>query len=60
MKPNEKKCQCECGCNGRDEFLESFVYSTITTYDSNEVNLYLVDFGSEGLYLLVKSGSFPT
>jgi len=35
--------------SGRDEFLQSFVYSIITNYDTSEVNLYLVDFGAETL-----------
>jgi len=34
---------------GRDEFLQTLVYSIITTYDSSEVNLYLLDYGSETL-----------
>jgi len=35
--------------SGRDEFLQSLVYSMITTYDSKEVNLYLLDYGAETL-----------
>ena len=35
--------------SGKDEFLTSFVYSTIMTYDTSEVNLYLMDFGAETL-----------
>lgn len=35
--------------SGRDEFLQSLVYSIITTYDINEVNMYLLDFGAETL-----------
>ena len=35
--------------SGRDELLQSLVYSIITTYDSSEVNMYLLDFGSETL-----------
>ncbi|MBQ2872657.1 MAG: type VII secretion protein EssC [Bacilli bacterium] len=35
--------------SGRDEFLQSFVYSIINTYDSTEVNLYLLDYGAETL-----------
>ena len=33
--------------SGKDEFLQSFVYSVITTYDSEEVNLYMIDYGAE-------------
>jgi len=33
--------------SGKDEFLQSFVYSIMTTYDSSEVNLYLIDYGAE-------------
>lgn len=35
--------------SGRDEFVQSFVYSIITNYDSSEVNLYLLDYGAETL-----------
>lgn len=35
--------------SGRDELLQSLVYSIMTTYDSNEVNMYLLDFGAETL-----------
>ena len=35
--------------SGRDEFLQSMVYSIITNYNSDEVNMYLVDFGAETL-----------
>ena len=35
--------------SGRDEFLQSLVYSIITNYTSDEVNMYLVDFGAETL-----------
>ncbi len=35
--------------SGKDEFLSSLVYSIIMTYDTSEVNLYLVDFGAETL-----------
>ena len=35
--------------SGKDEFASSFVYSCITTYDSSEINLYLMDFGAETL-----------
>lgn len=35
--------------SGRDEMLQSLVYSVIDTYTSEEVNLYLVDFGAETL-----------
>jgi len=35
--------------SGRDEFLQSLVYSIMTTYDSDEVNMYLLDYGAETL-----------
>ena len=35
--------------SGKDEFLSTFVYSSLLTYDTNELNLYLVDFGAETL-----------
>ena len=35
--------------SGRDEFLQSLVYSIITNYTTEEVNLYLLDFGAETL-----------
>ena len=35
--------------SGRDEFLQSLVYSMITTYTSDELNLYLLDYGAETL-----------
>jgi len=35
--------------SGKDEFLQTLVYSLITTYDTNEINLYLLDFGAETL-----------
>ena len=35
--------------SGKDEFLQSLIYSTIMTYDTSEVNLYLLDFGAETL-----------
>lgn len=35
--------------SGRDEFLQGLVYSIISTYNSDEVNLYLLDFGAETL-----------
>lgn len=35
--------------SGRDELLQSLVYSIITNYSSNEVNLYLLDYGAETL-----------
>ena len=33
--------------SGKDEFLQSLVYSLMTTYDSDEVNMYLIDYGAE-------------
>lgn len=35
--------------SGRDEFLQSLVYSIISTYESEEANMYLLDFGAETL-----------
>ena len=35
--------------SGKDEFLQSLVYSTIITYSTNEVNIYLMDYGAETL-----------
>ena len=35
--------------SGKDEIMQSITYSIITQHDSNEVNMYLIDFGSEGL-----------
>lgn len=35
--------------SGKDELLETLVYSIITNYDTSEVNLYLLDFGAETL-----------
>ena len=35
--------------SGKDELLQSLVYSTLLFYDTSEVNLYLLDFGAETL-----------
>lgn len=35
--------------SGKDEFLQSLVYSTILTYSTSEVNMYLIDYGAETL-----------
>ena len=35
--------------SGKDELLESIVYSIITHHDTSEVNLYLIDYGAETL-----------
>ena len=35
--------------SGKDEFLSSLVYSMIMTYDTSEINLYLMDYGAETL-----------
>ncbi len=35
--------------SGKDEFVSTFVYSSIMTYDTSEINLYLIDFGAETL-----------
>ena len=37
------------GDSGKDEFASSFIYSCITTYTTNELNLYIMDFGAETL-----------
>ncbi len=33
--------------SGKDEILSTFVYSSLMTYDTSELNMYLVDFGAE-------------
>ena len=35
--------------SGKDELLSSFVYSSIMTYDTSELNMYIMDFGAETL-----------
>ncbi len=35
--------------SGKDEFLSSLVYSMLMTYDTSELNLYIIDFGAETL-----------
>ena len=35
--------------SGKDEVLQSLAFSIITHHTSDEVNLYLIDYGSEGL-----------
>ena len=35
--------------SGKDEFLQTIVYSMIDSYSTEELNLYLVDFGAETL-----------
>ena len=35
--------------SGKDEFLNTFVYSSLMTYDTSELNMYLLDFGAETL-----------
>ena len=35
--------------SGKEDFLSSLIYSCISSYTSNEVNFYIVDFGSETL-----------
>ncbi len=37
------------GDSGKDEFASSFIYSCITTYTTNELNMYIMDFGAETL-----------
>lgn len=41
--------------SGKDEFVNSLVYSCITTYSSVELNMYLLDFGAETLRLYRKA-----
>ena len=40
--------------SSREMFLASFIYSLCINYDSNDVNIYVVDFGSESLRLYNK------
>ena len=35
--------------SGKDEFVNSLVYSCVTTYSPIEINMYLLDFGAETL-----------
>ena len=35
--------------SGKDEFLQTVIYSMIDTYSTDELNLYLIDFGAETL-----------
>lgn len=35
--------------SGKDEFLSSLIYSMLMTYDTEELNLYIMDFGAETL-----------
>ena len=37
------------GDSGKDEFASSFIYSCLTTYTTNELNMYIMDFGAETL-----------
>ncbi|MDE5889022.1 MAG: hypothetical protein K2H20_03285, partial [Bacilli bacterium] len=41
--------------SGKEEMINSFVYSCITTYSPQELNLYLLDFGSETLKMYRKA-----
>lgn len=41
--------------SGKEEMINSFVYSCITTYSPAELNLYLLDFGSETLKMYRKA-----
>ena len=41
--------------SGKEELINSFVYSCITTYSPMELNLYLLDFGAETLKLYRKA-----
>ncbi|HOZ88943.1 MAG TPA: FtsK/SpoIIIE domain-containing protein, partial [Bacilli bacterium] len=35
--------------SGKEDFLSALIYSLIVNYDTDEVNIYLMDFGSEAL-----------
>lgn len=41
--------------SGKNTLLNSLIYSTITNHDSNEVNFYILDFGSEILRIYEKA-----
>lgn len=41
--------------SGKEEMINSFVYSCITTYSPMELNMYLLDFGSETLKIYRKA-----
>ena len=41
--------------SGKEEMINSFVYSCITTYSPMELNLYLLDFGAETLKIYRKA-----
>ncbi len=41
--------------SGKEEMINSFVYSCITTYSPAELNLYLLDFGAETLKIYRKA-----
>ena len=41
--------------SGKDELINSIVYSCITTYRPEELNMYLLDFGSETLRMYRKA-----
>ena len=41
--------------SGKDELINSLVYSCITTYSPAELNMYLLDFGSETLRMYRKA-----
>ena len=41
--------------SGKDELLNSFVYSCISTYSPTELNMYLLDFGAETLKMYRKA-----
>ena len=41
--------------SGKDELISSFVYSCISTYSPDELNMYLLDFGSETLRMYRKA-----
>ncbi len=41
--------------SGKEDMINSFVYSCITTYSPKELNLYLLDFGAETLKMYRKA-----
>ncbi len=41
--------------SGKEQFITSFIYSCMTSYSAEEVNFYIMDFGSEILKVFVES-----
>ena len=57
---NEKGNTVVIGNDGteRENFLDAFIYSIITNHSPDEVNFYLVDYGSEVLRKYIKAPHF--